>query len=480
MGVSALELRRRVLMAQPHKERKTGGIVSFNTHVPQVLGVSVPLSPVQAGTGDPYPPGGGVNLVDVQDVSGIKSQTQIKAGISLPAGTYTLSAYIANNGTAGAGLRILYGSGSFITIGYSSSPTPTRYSRQFTLESATENLTLSVVGTASGYDASVSQVQIEKGSTLHDYAPYSNIRPISGHTGAAVWRTGRNLMQTPPFGVSATQVNDFGADFQFDAITFSFKANNTIAQYTNAAVVDLREENGVHHYITLSNCKNSEGQTFKANTETSGIYSKTLTNIKFRYVYAYYTGASYSKFNGDNVTEWQIEPGATASEYAPYSGESFPFTFPDTVYGGRLEPAAGRVVVDRALVDLGTLTWTSDPGRLTVKYTRSLSGSIFKKSPWADAICSEYALNKNGPDSIRSGQFSTTNAYGAGYVFFKDDAFSGMTVGEVKEYLSGVQLVYELAEPLIIPLSPAEIRALMGENNVFADTGDVDVEFWTN
>lgn len=159
---------------------------------------------------------------------------------------------------------------------------------------------------------------------------------------------------------------------------------------------------------------------------------------------------------------------------------TFRFTFPSKagiVYGGTLDVTTGTLVVDRASVDLGKLAWSNDPNRPTVKFSSSLRNSILKTSPWANALCSEYALNKTGPGELNDGQFSTTNNYGAGYIFFKDSAFSGKTAEEVKEYLTGVQLVYELATPITYTLTPQEITTLLGQNNIWADTGDIEVKF---
>lgn len=241
---------------------------------------------------------------------------------------------------------------------------------------------------------------------------------------------------------------------------------------------------------------------------TAGSTSKVITfTDNVERVYLGLT-AMDTETNYDMTIAAQLEAGQQATAYAPYSNicpisgwtecnltiangdddtsadydsDTFTLEFPDsqTVYGGTLNPITGVLSVEWAMVDLGTLTWASDPNRLTVKFTRSLSASIFKTSPWADAICSEYALKKDGPDSIGNGQFSTINAYGAGNVFFKDNAFSEMTVDEVKEYLSGVQLVYELATPIEIQLDPITIQTFIGDNYISADTGPVSVEYKT-
>ena len=631
MGVSALELRRRVLMAQPHKERKTGGIVSFNTHVPQVLPVSVDLLPVQAGAGDPYPPGGGKNKYPIaigeddftnnggathsndngsliintdatSGASGIYANSRSSFGSIFESLEVPFTVSVEISATASGNVRLVVcGSQRVFEVG-------TEKQRISVTATSKSTKNFNIYGVNNGATLTASNLQIEEGSTATDFAPYSNIRPITGRTGATVGRKGKNLIQTPAFGTAGVIVSDFGTDIFVDAVTFSIKANDTIAAYVNAAVVDLREENGTHHYITLSNCKNSNGQTFKANELTNGKYSKTLTGIKFRYVYAYYTDVNYSRFNGDNVTEWQLEPGETASEYAPYSGESFPFTFPatgknlynpaeaetgkwlntetgetsnssaywvtgfipvtpgetyvkpdmgssrscgydeekrfvtgipwmgnskqipegvyfirctgktetiaydgqvqiekgstatayepytNTVYGGRLEPAAGRLVVEWV-----SITADGVNVRCTGQYGNSgpvtLPSIPITRNPGTTAMnvkASCFRTASNSADVQNKGNSLIIGNAGQ-LIAIHIDGIQGTDGSQGYESMAALraaanawlaenpaQICYKLANPIIIPLTPAEIRALMGENNVFSDAGDVDVEFWTN
>ena len=74
---------------------------------------------------------------------------------------------------------------------------------------------------------------------------------------------------------------------------------------------------------------------------------------------------------------------------------------------------------------------------------------------------------------------ATTNAQigdtGTAFAYGKDiyiyDANQSLTI-------SG-KCVYELATPLTYQLSKQQIRSLVGENNIFADTGEVAVEWQT-
>ena len=152
--------------------------------------------------------------------------------------------------------------------------------------------------------------------------------------------------------------------------------------------------------------------------------------------------------------------GERDGEYEPYVKHSYPLDSTLTLrgipkldsnnklyYDGDTYESDGTVTRKYGVVDLGTLDWLSDQTRTDVKYTGSLTNLIMKKSPWADAVCSEYELVKDGPDSLSNGQFGTNNSYGAGSVFLKDSELVGKTGVEIKEYLSGVYLVYELATP---------------------------------
>ena len=79
------------------------------------------------------------------------------------------------------------------------------------------------------------------------------------------------------------------------------------------------------------------------------------------------------------------------------------------------------------------------------------------------------------------------------------DRENGLTFGNVGEYdnrilvressftdlptfesaISGKKLVYELATPTTIQLTPTAVKSLLGTNNLFADTGDVvEASYW--
>ena len=44
--------------------------------------------------------------------------------------------------------------------------------------------------------------------------------------------------------------------------------------------------------------------------------------------------------------------------------------------------------------------------------------------------------------------------------------------------MSGVQLVYELATPITIQLTPQQLRLLKGTNNISCNTGDLSIKYY--
>ena len=133
------------------------------------------------GYGKPWVGGAGKNIIDVSDKT-VTSQTTILYGKTFPAGTYTLSADTINNSDINCNIRVNKTGASTIIASIlipASASTKTRRDVTFTL---TEETQISILcnGQSSGYNFTVQNVMLEKGSTATDFEPYSNICPISG------------------------------------------------------------------------------------------------------------------------------------------------------------------------------------------------------------------------------------------------------------------------------------------------------------
>ena len=65
--------------------------------------------------------------------------------------------------------------------------------------------------------------------------------------------------------------------------------------------------------------------------------------------------------------------------------------------------------------------------------------------------------------------------YDSARVYIRDSDYSDADV--FKTAMSGRKLVYPLATPFDIDLTPEVISAIVGTNNVFSDTGDTTVSY---
>ena len=71
---------------------------------------------------------------------------------------------------------------------------------------------------------------------------------------------------------------------------------------------------------------------------------------------------------------------------------------------------------------------------------------------------------------------STSNGF-----YLYDPNLVELTEAQMEAYLTNnpLQVLYPLETPIIIQLTPTEVKSLLGVNNIFADTGEVDVQIWT-
>ena len=147
-----------------------------------------------------------------------------------------------------------------------------------------------------------------------------------------------------------------------------------------------------------------------------------------------------------------------------------------TVYGGTLNPLTGVLTVDRAMVDLGTLDWRmSGSGNTAFHYANtSALGVATNISTTLNYICSNYSIV-----AVSSGGTATGMAFtSANQLRIRDATYA--SASDFKTAMDGVMLCYEVANPAEVQLTPHQIRSLYGNNTIFADTGNVALEYWAH
>ena len=295
----------------------------------------------------------------------------------------------------------------------------------------------------------------------------SNVRPISGWSEVKVTRCGKNLLDSTfctnrTQGGTTTVVNDDGS------ITLTGTASSATRYWASADRLNLRLPAGTY---TLS-----DGVRITYISGGSVRYkSGTFTlNEEITFINAYFTLTSGTTYNTTFYP--QLEVGSVATDYEKYNPTEYTISLGETVYGGTLDVVGGKMVVDRKAVDLGSLTWSA--ASTSYRFYASVSDAITPKAGGdVNAMCTSYRRVSYSNPTFADGEFcvSDINFSGSKRCLFKNNRFE--SAADFKTAVTGQTMVYTLAEPIEIPLTPTQISTLLGVNNVYSSAGNVEVEY---
>lgn len=144
---------------------------------------------------------------------------------------------------------------------------------------------------------------------------------------------------------------------------------------------------------------------------------------------------------------------------------------PETVYGGKLNVKTGELTITHWGDLFNGASITSVGTNSGVSYARVV-GSHLSTGVRSDMLSDRY----NPSSTVASGNIvwiSNTQQI----VWLYDDRFTDLSIA--KSILDGdpVRLVYPLAEPTTVQLTPTEINTILGLNNISANTGDVALTY---
>ena len=511
-AVTELEQRVDSLEADVIISSASGSVASFPDGAARpVDDLTVKIEPVQDlhGYDSPWPAGGGKNKAYLEQGTLNFSSD----GTEAPSTNRLRTNYIPI--TANVEYRASFDGDALVVkngciydankqyLGYGSFP---NYTGKYITTNSNVKFVRLIYGTSDNVDITPDnyKYQFEQGSTATSWTPYSNICPITGWTGANVTRTGKNLSSvellapTTYWGSSYAVLVDLINSLPVGTYTLSHKAtvltlpdSGTIIHgpfYVTAIVNGSQVP--VSSYRTTTDNSPSVGKVY----EDSTIFTITETNKgKCNHVYSYcdssvHTGTGRGNYQIYNI---QLELGSTATAYEPYSGQTYDITFPSeagTVYGGELtvnEDGTGKLVVDRAKMSLATVAnWNSDATssagyiRFVYNVVSKLAGynllcdtlpvrlSIIPTTPTEEAICG-YSNNQSIYVAINASRLSGDLSTASG----RSTAF--------REYLADnpINIVYELSNPITYTVTATEISTMLGQNNIWADTGDTSVTY---
>lgn len=280
-----------------------------------------------------------------------------------------------------------------------------------------------------------------------------NVRPISGWDSVAVQRTGKNIC--PGYKIGA-YINNSGV---YTDAYLTYRCTELIRVSGGETLV---EQHGGTAVREACHCYNSE----KKWLGTADINNRPA-------------GTAYIAINymGDDLQWVQVEVGNTATAYEPYQGQTLTATLPETIYGGTLDWTKGEMTVTHYKLTFDGVTTgakldNTDPGVTTYAYI--VAANMPRPLEWYSTA---YA------NRLKSVGTNTVIAFGL------PTELTGVTGGDdtltvtakynavLKQWYDAgepLEIVYKLATPYTIQLTPQELSTIEGQNNIWSNAGKTE------
>lgn len=452
----------------------TGDIVSITDgqSIIPVQSLVVDLEPIQDLHGYDKPWSGGAGKNKMPPKTGQAGPAQLilgddataiasASGVYLKSGTYTLSVNSTKTST-------IYwydvSSGTNEGIGNTLAPR--------TVTVSADGYYFPFLYNSSGISSSdVSTFQLEQGSSATSYEPYSNICPISGHTEVDTHRTGVNVWD------EEWEVGGYNANTGTKVAGSNKIRNKSLIKVLPNTTYFFACVGSYTHWITLY-YYDADGNFVSSDAINS--VNATFTTPSNAYYMAFNTSDNYGTTYNHDIS---INYPSTDHEYHAYDGTTYTTPLGQTVYGGVLDVISGELVVDRAIKAFdGSEDWT-----------KSSAGNVY----YCTTDSTVFPYGKDHPSYNISDKYAFKGFATAGYSSFLNDgeyllyrwdtgsvairaiAFKNESIASVADWKAllqsnPVQVIYELATPITIQLTPQEVKLLLGNNTIWSD-GDVAI-----
>lgn len=310
----------------------------------------------------------------------------------------------------------------------------------------------------------------------------TNVRPISGWDATNVVRAGKNFLNMTEYDSLTNCTYNNGT---FTATSRSNLVGAFVRLFKNGSVVRTISKQAVAGGIFES------ALTFDDTWDSMIVgYLMSAQNIAVNYIKPSVPNGDYTISFKTNIlpsssvdgvfSNIQIEKNNIATTFEPYAGTTYTIDLDGTRYGGEVDVVNG---VGKVLSADTTITENDN-----IELATNASGFLFfivGKAQNAknnnQQICDRLIRAESGSASTLYTAESGFVVYENGIVYFKVNSELD-SVASIKNYLSSnpIHIVYSLATPLIIQLSPTAVKSLLGSNNVWADTGDIkDAEYFS-
>ena len=297
----------------------------------------------------------------------------------------------------------------------------------------------------------------------------TNVCPISGHSTAVVTRTGKVYdFESGTLGDSTGAESSNNKRIRtkdYIPISVLSEASNVIGIYGQGFPSGKPIIRNVHFYQANNTWISRFPPSYAHNAQTITIASADIpANAAYFRVSAQMDTAGTDVISPDGVILY-------------VNATSVTIDLDGTRYGGTLDVLTGTLTVTHKFI---TFTGSNESWNYTSNLTATTDRATFdtsadaKKGSAFTAIESNYLQSKNSTSTPWNGYI---NNNGVLLVFLPVNAF--VNASGFKTWLgsNNLQVLYPLASPVTVPLSPATLSLLLGENNLWADTGDTEVTY---
>lgn len=321
-----------------------------------------------------------------------------------------------------------------------------------TKEASGEIVTIESEGGEAAKSLEVSLEPIQAGSG--EPSP-TNVRPISGRTEVVTQRTGKNLL-------TYTETHR-----TISGVSIDISADGVLHAYGTA-----RER----LWVAVGEFEAKGGKTYFYGNLPRGMGTTTYFVTRYGSTGNTYEDSEYTFADDTNaVSRFYVRQGVTLDVTFKLvvaeaeNSTTYTTSLGRTVYGGTLNAVSGVLTVDRAIVDLGSLTYTYQHSTTRNDFYVTISDAI---EPIAGgdtkAVCSCY--ERMPFSSMQNGGFCISD-YDRNPVdkllLFRNKQYT--SADDFKASMSGQTLIYTLETPQTYQLTPQHIELLLGENHVWSD-----------
>ena len=460
------DLKKKIVTTFPAKDA-SGAVATFESEFEDapLKSCIVRVEPVQDlhGYDSPWPAGGGKNLLDPSLLKDQSAWNIIPVKVK-PDTIYTMS----SNVPVGTGLSVYFNN---VNAGGGTSNNSVYTGHPISITSTSNGYVYASQRKQSGEDSFQNyHYQIEEGSTATAWTPYENICPITGWEGVEIQHDGTNL---------------FDGEMENGDIVGGHNSGTSSSRYRSKNYIPITA--GFYYFHSPNRTGSVRVFAYDENKEYLGFVAWNVNAIN-EIVNAKYIRFRFSTAKVDGDEQISINSPSSVTEYVPYIGRTYPITFPTeagTVYGAYVYVTGGELVVDRAIftLDGSTLKFANVYNRGTKKaFGISISGTYHTNADGKVLISNMLTWTSDWYTSMPDWTYGSVVGVPSNHIFAFDDTVT--TIEEANALLSEwntegnpLTVTLLLATPIHYPLTPTEIKTLLGTNNVWANTGDTAVEY---